>query len=229
MSRGGFLGLLVTSVFLLWKLGRNHWRGAVVTAALAGAMLFVLAPGSYRNRLSTLFVSNPEMDSSIEQRMDLLNRGWYLATHHLAIGIGMGNFREYSAENKAAHNSYLEISAELGVAGLLAYLILIVSPFLRLRQMEKSADEFDVHVSAGLQASLIAYAVCGLFLSLEYSWLVYLIVPPAIVLARLERSSIEAFPGAEAVSARQGAIWQSARALGGGVIFNPRGYLWQQR
>ena len=65
------------------------------------------------------------------------------------IGVGMGNFHHYSFGELRAHNAYLEVWAELGMAGLIAYMTLIVAPFRSLRDLElKTAglpDEMSRH------------------------------------------------------------------------------------
>ena len=49
----------------------------------------------------------------------------------------MGNIHIYSIHEQVAHNSYLEISTELGGIGLIAYLVLIFAPLRSLRRNER--------------------------------------------------------------------------------------------
>jgi O-antigen ligase len=111
------------------------------------------------------------------------------------IGIGMGNYRVHSDEKKVAHNSYVEILVELGIAGLVAYLVVLLAPIPPLRRIESAAargrargavwdpvDREAYYLSAGLQVALVAFMVHSCFRSAEYNWEGYLLVGYAIAL-----------------------------------------------
>jgi putative inorganic carbon (hco3(-)) transporter len=224
LSRGGFLGLVAIGAVLVWKLAR-HWGPSVLIAAmLICTTVLVLLPTPYLSRLETL-VNWHDREASLAERLDILDRGLYLATHHLVFGIGMGNFRSYTVQNKGAHNSYLEISSELGLLGLAAYLTLIANPLLTLGRLQKkerhpallrrAGDPLPFYLSIGLQASLIAYIVCSFFLSLQYVWPLYLIAAYAVALLRLEQPASEKTSSAVFGVKRRGRIW--ATGFAGGV------------
>lgn len=122
-----------------------------------------------------------------------------VAVSHPLIGVGIGNFPIYSIHEKKAHNAYLEIAAELGLGGLLAYLLLVLSPLKRLRRVEKeniaqrnAAERERYLLSIGLQASFYAYLVCSFFASIQYLWFIYFPVAWAIALSRLQPLDQEA-------------------------------------
>jgi hypothetical protein len=107
----------------------------------------------------------------------------------------MGNFHHYSIRELVAHNAFLEVWAELGMAGLIAYLTLMVVPFRSLRDLElKTAgvrDEMSrkgYYLSVGLQATFAAYIVCSFFGSLQYQWYLYYPVAFAISLRTIHGS-----------------------------------------
>jgi O-antigen ligase len=136
----------------------------------------------------------------------------------------MGNFHHYSLGELRAHNAYLEVWAELGMAGLIAYLTLIFAPFQSLRALELKTvgaqDEMSrdgYYLSVGLQATLAAYIVCSFFASLEYQWLLYYPVAFSVALRAIhnrEGSSIAHRAGeAEAV----GAVWAQTENGGCGL------------
>jgi len=107
----------------------------------------------------------------------------------------MSNFHHYSSHELVAHNAYLEVWAELGMAGLIAYMTLILAPFRSLRDLElKTAglpDEMSRHgyyLSVGLQATFAAYIVCSFFGSLQYQWYLYYPVAFAISLRTIHGS-----------------------------------------
>lgn len=140
-SRGGFLGLVAVGGVLLWKLSRQH-RALTLAGFLVATGFFLAAmPSGYSNRLTTIFSFEEDTTGSAQARRELLERAASVAANHLVIGVGMGNFHVYSIREQVAHNSYLEISAELGVAGLIAYLILIFAPLRPLRRIERETRD----------------------------------------------------------------------------------------
>ncbi len=192
-SRGGFLGLVAVGSFLLWKVSRKN---RVIAAAAAAAALFVLlaaAPGGYGDRLFTILHTAGDKTGSAQERQEILKRAVAVAARHPIIGVGMNNFHIYSYKERVAHNSYLEISAELGLGGLIAYLILISSPMRSLKRIEvrtslaqAPGDGRELHLlSIAVQGAMIAYIVCSAFTSIEYLWYLYYPVAFAVALQKL--------------------------------------------
>ncbi|HEY6331892.1 MAG TPA: O-antigen ligase family protein [Blastocatellia bacterium] len=206
-SRGGFLGLLAIALFFLFKLAR-HRAGAIALIAGSMILLFAVAPGGYGSRLSSILHANQDETGSSQARIDLLSRATELVVTHPIVGLGLGNFHIYSIAEQRAHNAYLEIGAELGIIGLIAYLIILFNPFRYLRKIElatrpgevatrnswdsragppppdeRSADQVSIYyLSLGIQGGLIAYAVCSFFGSVQYIWDLYYIVAYAVAL-----------------------------------------------
>jgi len=223
-SRGGFLGLASLGAVFLCKAGR-HNRGMAALALAAILGVFVLAmPMGYGGRISSIFGNDPT--GSNDTRRDLLERAVSIAAHHPIIGIGMGNFHIYSIHEQVAHNSYLEISSELGLAGLGAYLLVIFAPLWSLRRIERETlvqeqgpliyrnskryIEHDIHYfSIALQAVLVAYIVCSFFGSIQYQWFLYYPVAYAIVLRRihLARQESRAATPQQSTGKARGVIW----------------------
>jgi len=197
-SRGGFLGLISLGGVLLWKLGRGR-RGTMALAAIVMTGLFAfIVPSGYRERVFTIFSPADDPTNSAQERQEILGRGLEVALHHPIAGVGMANFVEYSIKGKVAHNSYIEIAAELGWAGLLAYLVFLLAPFRSLNLIERELLECDrkknrdqaenrelYFLSVALQAVMTAFLVCSLFSSSQYFWHPYYIVGYSIALRRI--------------------------------------------
>jgi len=163
---------------------------------LVGLMFVV--PGGYGERLMTIVNVQQDETGSAQEREDLMVRAGTVALAHPLTGIGMGNFHAYSIREKRAHNSFLEIAAELGIFGLIAFLVLIISPFRSLRQIERNV-KFDpssppgdqpqrqelYYLSIGLQAVLVTYIVGSFFSSNQYFWYLYYPVAYAVALRRI--------------------------------------------
>jgi O-antigen ligase len=224
-SRGGFLGLAGMGAVLMWKLGRGRRLTMVLAALLLAGVFAAAMPSGYSERLFTIL--NPANDStnSAQERQAILGRAIEVALNHPIIGIGLANFSEYSPNGKVAHNSYVEIAAELGWSGLLAYMIFLVAPFRSLRRVERGsfaaglfagpgvAERRELYtLSVGLQAMIVAFMVCSFFASSQYSWHPYYIVGFSISLRRIYAARYpvgRASDNAEAASPLTGgALWK---------------------
>jgi putative inorganic carbon (hco3(-)) transporter len=196
-SRGGFLGLVAMAAVLIWKVGRDN-RALTTCAFVIILTAFVVAmPVGYSSRITTIFDSSADATGSSEERSELLARAASVAANHLIIGVGIGNYPIYSLHERRAHNSYLEISAELGVAGLIAYLIMIFAPLRSLRRIERDSlkagaanpgDEkarVTYYLGAAVQASLVVYIICSCFGSIQYLWFLYYPLAYAICLRQM--------------------------------------------
>jgi O-antigen ligase len=155
-----------------------------------------------------------------------------VAINRPIVGVGMGNFHIYSIREKEAHNAYLEIAAELGVMGLIAYLIVIFAPLRSLRRIERqtsgrrSKSEREMYwLSVCIQAAFIAYMVCSFFASIQYLWYLYYTAAYAVALRQIHAAeemesslptnqALETTPEPEGKMAR-GALWPSFKTSQG--------------
>ncbi len=226
-SRGGFLGLVSMGGVLMWKLGRGKRLTMVLAALLLAGVFAAAMPSGYSERLFTILHPADDSTNSAQERQALLGRAVEVALHHPIIGIGLANFGEYSPNGKVAHNSYIEIAAELGWAGLLAYMIFLVAPFRSLKRIERAvlaAGQFSdpggarrremYYLSVGLQALIAGFMVCSFFASSEYYWHPYYIVGYSISLRRIYAAQFpvgQANDNAEAASTlASGALWKTS-------------------
>ncbi len=188
-SRAGYLGLGALTVVMLWKLRRRHRVLPFAAILLLLIALFVVMPGGYASRLSAAMLESKDKTESTDNRVEVIIKGFQVALAHPIIGVGMGNFYLYSRHDLKAHNSYLEIWAELGLLGLAAYLTLIIAPLRSLKRIEndtfKSPEAKEVeyfYLSIGLQAAIVSYVICSAFSSIEYQWFMYYPVAFAVAL-----------------------------------------------
>jgi O-antigen ligase len=202
-SRGGFLGLVAMVAVLVWKVGRQN-RALTAVAFVVITMTFLIAmPVGYSSRITTIFDSSSDQTGSSEERQELLERAASVAANHPIIGVGIGNYPIYSLHDRRAHNSYLEISAELGVAGLIAYLIMIFAPLRSLRRIERDSIKaraagggeratVTYYLGAAIQASLVVYLICSCFGSIQYLWFLYYPLAYAVCLRQMHKAEAAA-------------------------------------
>jgi O-antigen ligase len=112
------------------------------------------------------------------------------------FGVGMDNYILFSNFNKASHNAYTQVASEMGVAATVFYVLFMVAPFKRLRNIERESSEIKsrrrfYYLAIGLQASLAAYMVASFFASVAYLWYVYYLVAYSVCLRRIYKAAME--------------------------------------
>jgi len=190
-SRGAFLGMVVVLLFIALKLGRRR-RVEIALGVLGFAVAIVLlAPDKYGSRLLSIVIPSLDPEGSADSRRGELFRSIYVALRHPLLGIGMGNYQpEMSYKGLVTHNSYTQVASEMGMTALACYTMFIVTPLKKLAQIGRETFETRresrfYYLALGLQASLLAYLVSSIFLSVAYVWYVYYLVAYAVCLRRL--------------------------------------------
>jgi len=202
-SRGGFLALLVVAAYVLFRYSAIPLRHRVKATALAAVVVTLIASGQYWTQMNTI-VSDADYNWTSETgRTQIWGRAVGYMLSHPLLGVGPGNFP--AAEGilspfaqrqqfgvgvrwNAAHNSYLQVGAELGVPGLVCFLGIIASAFRALRPPRRragAAGHASPELSQALTASLIGFVVGAFFLSLAYHDLLYTLVALAVGLQKV--------------------------------------------
>jgi len=231
-SRGAFLGLVTIAAFLMFKLFRGKRIKMVFIGSLVVVFLMVAAPGGFGSRMSSIFDNDKDQTGSASERQELLKRGLLIAVAR-PLGVGLANYHMYSLKEQKAHNGYIEISGELGLLGLLAYLIINFKPLSRLRKLERELEESTdgrssntYYLCVCVQAVLVAYIVCSMFASIQYFWYLYYPVAYAIGLCRVyEREGYRPTVNLSIVAAPQ-----KNQGVPGGILWktdHPIGALWK--
>ena len=143
-SRGGFLGLIACSMVLAWKLGRKYRLNVTIASIVIGGIAIIAAPGNYGLRMLSIFIPGLDAVGSSDQRRELLERS-LLVTARNPWGIGIGNFPIVGVHNLQTHNAFTQVSSELGILGLAAYLVFMISPFRKLGAIERTLFAKDEH------------------------------------------------------------------------------------
>lgn len=176
-SRGGWIGIGAAGVFLVGSLPSRVRLGVLagVSAALAG--LFLLGWGSVlTERFVSVFAFGGErvnvspQNWANEERRAHWGAALNMVRTHPWTGIGAGGFndayREYTSEWRFrlsrghAHNGYLHMAAQAGVAGVAAFTFWIGSILLTLMRTRWSGrrSNMDGRAVGGL-ATIVAFSV----------------------------------------------------------------------
>lgn len=197
-SRGGFLGLAVSTTVLLLRMKRRGLAVLIACAAIAG---FISVTGPrYAARMLT--ITNYEEDKSATGRLDSWRTGGRMMAANPIFGVG---FKRYVAEYpnygkthaREAHNSWVQLGAECGLIAVSSHLALValtIAALVRVRRRLPLLPEESRRKSEALagmyEASLIGYLVTGFFLSMEDFEFFYLLVAMAQILDRVTEERV---------------------------------------
>lgn len=203
-SRGGLVGLVAMMLVLLYQMRRLRPGVAALVVAASLATIPIL-PESFTNRMSSIF--NPEEDptGSREARKQLLREGYATFLAHPVVGVGAGQFQNYQPDEREGawretHNAALQVAAELGIAGLIIFVLLVVWGFgavlhtgralRRLRGTRRARapdatrirrEPLELYASA-MVASLTGWFAAAMFASVAYYWTFYIVLGLAAAL-----------------------------------------------
>lgn len=166
-SQGAILGLVVMLVVALLsqQLGLRTGGAIMVLVGTASALVLAVFPSLVDERVSL-------QEDSTAQDVSVLADVWRTAAAMTAdsplVGLGPGSFERFGSDYagvddeagvtlNSAHNTYLEVSTELGVPAALALLALLGCGLVAAsRRWSRTQDPFAAAVSAALVGVLVA-------------------------------------------------------------------------
>jgi putative inorganic carbon (HCO3(-)) transporter len=210
-SRGGLIALSVALIATIIFVKR--WRVqaiiAAVVIAFAGYYYFAtLASPEARDRVLS---TTQGQERVLEGRTTIWHVGWRTFTANPVIGVGDGNFgvsfRHYLLEPGAvgrsdqvfkqtvAHNSYLQVGAELGVVGASLFIGVLLScigsALLAARDFDRGGDRSMAIYAATLAVAIMGYLTAIFFISQEQSKQLWLLLALAPALRSIAKTSVE--------------------------------------
>lgn len=193
-SRGAFLAAAAVGIFVLVRFRsiRLGWRVAAVAAA---AITIVATAGDqYWEQMKA--IGDPEQDynrTAVSGRIQTWQRGLGYAAQFPITGLGAGNFgmaegtvatelRRLQEQGigtpwNTAHNTYVQVLAELGVPGAVLFVWLLGAAWREMRRAERNPPTRNAQsLVQATKASTLGMLVGILFLSHAYTPMLYVLL-----------------------------------------------------
>ncbi len=179
----GSVAFGVGAIFLIIMRIRVSKRKTLATAIAIGVLAFFLLLGAlamlgptpqltqstWATRYSRMAqIANP----SLFVRLFMYRKTIPLVLDHPLLGSGLGMFRyaftPYRPPQRTnfwwfAHNDYLQISSEMGLIGLAAFLFLVITVWAKGFKALKSTSNFNRAIILGTLAGILSILVHGFF------------------------------------------------------------------
>lgn len=153
-SRGAFLGILaMIPAFLIWARHIPFGKRIMAVAVIVGGMT-VAAPLGYWEQMQTLTAPKEDYNWDSEQgRRKVAKRGIGYMMSRPITGLGVDNFskaewtiselaqdtyRVKGIKGSAAHNTWIQAGAEMGVPGMIVYIFFVFGTLLAVVRERRS-------------------------------------------------------------------------------------------
>jgi putative inorganic carbon (hco3(-)) transporter len=125
-SRAAYLAVFV---FLAYVFASSRRKGRLAAAGIVAIGLSLpFVPAQYKMRFQTLLTGQDIEGRSMERRKEILFDGLHVLKEH-PLGVGIAAFptvrMRLFGRKQDTHNLYLEVATNLGVQGLVIFLLLI--------------------------------------------------------------------------------------------------------
>jgi O-antigen ligase len=201
-SRSGFLGLLAMGAVVFYYTARLK-PGIVLAVVVAGIIAVPALPQSFWDRMGSITDADTDPTGSREARLRLLTQGAEVFAENPLTGVGAGQFQNYNEPGvtierwRVTHNVWLQVAAELGIAGLVVFAFLVIRAyracFTTLRMLGSKGrprapattlgDEdrriIDLNAKSML-AALVGWTVCSIFAAVAFNWTFYYVLALAV-------------------------------------------------
>jgi O-antigen ligase len=207
-SRGGFLGLVAVIIVTMFQYRRVKKASLIkllLIVALIVMVIYVRGGNDYIERITSIFDTERNYNYAADTgRITIWKQGISMMIDNPLLGIGVNQFMgaqgmTYRAEGgkwQVAHNSFIQVGAELGFPGLIAFCFII---FSTMKKLQRVSSVHDISIgelnsvsttSRSLIGSWTGFIVSGSFLSVAYSNLVFLLFGLTFAVLNLVTSSL---------------------------------------
>jgi len=217
-SRGAYLVLAIDLVLILF-IFEKHLSPLIAVAGLTVLILLIpFLPATYRERFNTLTAFTSQngvyQDTSLRGRSSEMLTGLAMFAEHPILGVGTANYPinyqrytqliglEFRAQARDPHSLYVQLLAETGILGTIAFLGMVVALFGALNRTYRAAEKASQLANwlpwiNAIRLALLSYLMTSIFLHnayIRYFWILVAMALAAIqitdnMLNRRERTT----------------------------------------
>lgn len=199
-SRGGFLGLVAVVMVMMWQIKSLENRslfGIIILLFILSIGFVYFAGDGYIERISTMLTPSKDYNTASSMgRVQIWERGIQMMFMNPVLGVGVYNFMaaegmifaEIGARYQAAHNSFVQVGAELGIPGFIAFCLLLWRTVKYIREIsgsalkDKKAISLNLITAFSVTGSITGFLVSGFFLSAAYTTSLYFLLAISIAI-----------------------------------------------
>lgn len=194
-ARGVQLGVVATGIWFLIK-SRNGIKGTA-GILIVGLLLYMLLPEKMLDEFH-----NAGEDRTSQARLTFWRYGSEVVSDHPVLGVGYYNWIGYCNfvnpngiayydHCLVAHNTYVTAAAEIGITGLMVYVILMLF-ILKLNartrvNAEQRNNKFILYIAHGLDGGLIGYMIATVFFTVLFYPMLYVQLAMTVTLHELSK------------------------------------------
>lgn len=203
-SRGAFIAVILA--LILYFVFYPPKPLQLIMVMILGIVLFTIIPSTYYDRVLTIqdllptqngFI-NIKQDAAIQGRASENLTAWAMFVNNPLLGVGLNNFpilyQEYtksiglapSNQQRRPHDLYLEVAAETGIIGLIAFMAIVVlayrSIFIARKKLIEDGMGDYANMVTGFAVAFTGYMLAAVFVHGAYPRYFYLLIGIAFAL-----------------------------------------------
>jgi O-antigen ligase len=218
VSRGGFIGLVTVAGYGWLRSSKKIMAGMFISFLAVFMLLY--APAAYWDEMRSITEEGSE-EGTGEERFYTWGIGWLMFLDNPVFGAGQGNFpfvfRKYeiasgnieghhgrSRAGRAAHSVYFTLLPELGIVGTFIVGSMVYASYKNLvfcRRFSRAPPQGTAGASYptlawsyAMEASMAAYLVTGVFISVLYYPCFWVLMGFIVAFHRIITRHLEAHP-----------------------------------
>lgn len=199
-SRAAWLSVCLGMAFFLICYVRHMSlvRKVVILCAFIGCLvaIFYILPAHVQARILSTF----DLNDHLKYRISLWKKAWLIIKDHHFLGTGINTYytitsryddyfvRGYITKTMYPHNCYLRMLAEIGIAGFVAFVSILVMFFRAVAQYLRKENAILLGMVAGIVSFLIHSAFDTGLYALQLSALFWFMIGVGIAQVRIYKN-----------------------------------------
>jgi O-antigen ligase len=220
LSRGGFFGLASVGVYCWYRSPKK--LNALIVVAVAVVFMLVFAPATYWDEIaSSTSEETLGTHGTGGARLYTWGIGMEMFFANPIIGIGQSNFpwtfevyeagrtfHERSFAGRQAHNAWVTLVSELGIAGIVIIGGMLLQCYKDLKlvrarfappgsrhkpgQLVQAGEDIRMYLARAMEGSLIGFIVSGVFISVLWYPALWVLTAFVVALRNISETQSEA-------------------------------------